>query len=481
MKRHLPLQQQGHKKKLKTQKIIQLQDIGMKMSGGYYTVRYNNYNFPTDIKFNKNKTIMWIDFSKCVKVEIRKEYMTIDSLLYGVKNPQQCPGYRERGYGTWLLHMLDKLARLLNVSSATLMDSSTKRIGKKIFNFQEYLTSVRGYSFYMGNGFLIERYINNPEKNVRYTNDFLLKTKNLMLPQGTEDLIKKIKKLKLTLKKQKSNLRRLLKQETELQDLRRETQLALDVFNSKTWSVVEYSEEQLMLEWDASEKKLAKAILYQNNLYIEGEHDLPIFKESDYPLQVFYKKTDKDFRLSDGKIIQIFERDHAFVLKCGFSDSIIVFENNFTDIMTIDKLRKSIEKITVRISELQKQQKTVIQFNKYSALEYFLKQHRNLSPSEIIGKVLNEYQQTNVVTDQDLYTSPEDKDSAEIIDKFRNIELNRSSVHKKWENLMNEFYELIKYPLGDNDEMVKYYKNKGYNVETVFDKQKMQMSMKKIK
>ena len=139
-------------------------------------------------------------FAGC-HLKINEYNAYIKSLLYGTNSEyvKTLPGYREKGYGSWLLSILIEFSREFGCKTVGLQDASEKTIGTQRWLFSLYLLVNRGIGFYMGRGFLTNNY--SYKDALEDTNEFL-KSTNLVLDNQNE-----FKSFVLCLKKKLYNLR----------------------------------------------------------------------------------------------------------------------------------------------------------------------------------------------------------------------------------------------------------------------------------
>ena len=187
-----------------------------KSIGDNLNFKFNYDGAVFDVSHNNNEGydgVTTLSFNECVVVTVTrmkrddgtyKVVVYLGDLLYNTKKPNECPGYKSKGYGSWLLDMITNISRKLGSEVLTLHDASQKKIHSTIWKLPLLSTIKKGCGFYMSKGFLIysdEDY----NINLKKTNDYI-KDVNMILddPNG-------ISKLKVIIKSQNKELRSIIK------------------------------------------------------------------------------------------------------------------------------------------------------------------------------------------------------------------------------------------------------------------------------
>ncbi len=97
----------------------------------------------------------------CVKLRIGDRWARLEDLMFDhsnkKKNPEDCPGYRKRGYARWLLGLVDSFNWRFNSHTCKLWDSMYFLPGAGpalADDISPFLVIIRGYSLYEDAGYL---------------------------------------------------------------------------------------------------------------------------------------------------------------------------------------------------------------------------------------------------------------------------------------------------------------------------------------
>ena len=139
------------------------------LASGTYTFYFENVAFQLAIERTENTVLNFND--GCLKMRFLETSSEVNELMYLIQDPEkQCPGYKPKGYGTWLLRLVDALNIVFDIIECRLVDASSRRSDHKSLNV--FLMAARGYTFYMGTGYVVY-HTDEVCKNVEITNMYI--------------------------------------------------------------------------------------------------------------------------------------------------------------------------------------------------------------------------------------------------------------------------------------------------------------------
>ena len=188
----------------------------------------------------------------CVRLYIGTHRSILDDMMFDRsrkdKNPSECPGYREKGYGRWLLKWVDDMNARFQVRYCELVDLMFFLPDKRkqlSHNISPLLIALRGYSMYEDVGYLpMEEAIDmaSLREQLQRVNDLMYQRMRYMTdPVNHDELIVKLEKELLEANRSRPTLERLQRKLTNnLRDAAVLQQQIVSELNAhhNTWALV---------------------------------------------------------------------------------------------------------------------------------------------------------------------------------------------------------------------------------------------------
>lgn len=121
--------------------------------------------------------------TRCIKIQLKRDptsqrlHAELISFLM-TRDKGECPGYKDKRYGSWCLEMVEEIARAYNCICIYLIDASYKTFyskngGNIDIDGEDYFILKTGAGFYTGKGFIFNLKKNDITDEVQKTNVYL--------------------------------------------------------------------------------------------------------------------------------------------------------------------------------------------------------------------------------------------------------------------------------------------------------------------